>query len=212
MAANSRFDPSVVLVGSPWFTDGRLSRPGVYRLRAVFAPEVAPDGTYDAAKAIASKEEQLQVATASDEDAAVWRWMAERGRGSWGQNAWMSHPREFAEFVMTKHPDSEYALYAAIFLPTRTEMVPVLLEQAKRFAGKSFSEQAKFLVAQYHWEEMAILSQSNPTAAAERADAARKLASDIATTSRSAPLRKSAKDLLARTPTREQLLGTKPKR
>jgi hypothetical protein len=66
-----RYDPSVVLVGSPWFTDGRLSRPGTYRLRAVFAPEVALDGTYNAAHGIASKEEELMVATGSDEDAAV---------------------------------------------------------------------------------------------------------------------------------------------
>ena len=93
-----RFDPSVVLVGSPWFTDGRLSRPGAYRLQAVFAPEVMPDGTYNAAHAIASKEQGLTVATVSDDDTAVWRWMEQRRRGVWGQNAWMSQAEDFAKF------------------------------------------------------------------------------------------------------------------
>jgi hypothetical protein len=202
-----RFDPSSVLVGSPWFTDGRLSRPGTYRLRAVFAPAVALDGTYNAAHAIASKEEQLQVATATEEDAVVWQWMAERGRGMWGQNAWMYHCEDFEKFVMANHPESGYALYAAVFVRPRTEMMRILLEQTQRFPGKSFSEQARFLMANYHWEEMDILSRSNAQAAAEEADAARNLASEIATNSRSANMRKYAKDLLARTPTREQLLG-----
>ena len=172
------------------------------------------DGTYNAAHAIASKEEQLQVATATEEDAAVWQWMAERGRGTWGQNAWMSHSEELAKLVMGKYPESGYALYAAVFAgPPRTEMMRILLEQTKRFPDKSFSEQARFLIAQYHWEEMAILSRSNAQATAEEADASRNLASEIATKSRSAHLRKFARDLLARTPTREQLLrGSRPNR
>lgn len=200
-----RFDPSVVLVGSPWFTDGRLSRPGTYRLRAVFAPEVAPDGTYNAAHGLASKEVELKVETTSDDDAAVWRWMEERGRGSWGQNAWLSQAGEFAKFVMANHPQSSYALYAAIYLP-RPEMMPILLEQTRRFPEKSFSDHAKFLLAHYHWEEFGMLSRSDARASADEADASRRLASEVATTTRSSLLRKSAQDLLAKTPTREQLL------
>src|ERR1051326_1240880 len=50
-----RYDPTVAIVGSPWLTDDRLL-PGRYSLRAVFAPRVEPDGTYDRAGAVVSNE------------------------------------------------------------------------------------------------------------------------------------------------------------
>lgn len=87
-------------------------------------------------------------------------------------------------------------------------MMPILLEQARRFPEKSFSDHAKFLLAQYHWEEFGMLSRSDVRGSADEADASRRLASEVATTTRSSLLRKWANDLLARTPARDQLLRT----
>lgn len=200
-----RFDPSPVLVGSAWFTDGRLSAPGTYRLRAVFAPSVEPNGEFSAANALASKEELLTVAAESPDDVAVWEWMRARGRGKWGQGEWMSEP--FAEFVMKNHPNSGYALYAVIFQP-RDETSPnlALAEQAARFPQKSYSDQLRLVLAQYHQQAADILRHSNVQSAAEQADAARKLAADLASRSRSRAVRAAAQRLLTTIPKREAFL------
>lgn len=197
-----RFDPSPVLVGSPWFTDGRLSQPGTYRLRAVFAPSIAPNGSFDAAGAIVSNEETLAIAVETPEDAAVWAWMQSKGDGKWGQGEWMTQP--FADFVMKNHPRSSYALYAAIFQPRDAKgMNPALTEQAARFPNKSYSEQLELIVVQYHLQAADILRHSDVKAAAEHAEAARKLASELAGRSRSSQVRAQAQKHLAETPARE---------
>ena len=206
-----RFDPSPVLVGSPWFTDGRLSRPGMYRLRAVFAPGVEANGEFDATHALASKEEPLTIAVESPEDAAVWEWMQTKGGGKWGQGEWMSQP--FADFVMNNHPGSGYALYAAIFQPRDAKMQnPALAEQAARFPNKSYSDQLKLLMIQYHQQAADILRRSDVRAAADEAEAARKLASELAASSRSSSVRAQAQRHLAETPTRELLMQQQPQK
>ena len=197
-----RFDPSPVLVGSPWFTDGRLSNPGKYRLRAVFAPEVQADGEFNAAYGMASDEAMLTIGVDSPEDAAVWAWMKDHGRGKWGQNEWLSRP--FADFVMKNHPASSYALYAAIFQKRDEQgMNPALLDQAARFPDKSYSDQLKLVVAQYHQQAADILRRSDANAAAEQAEAARKIASELASKSRSSAVRAHAERLLREVPSRE---------
>jgi hypothetical protein len=200
-----RFDPSPVLAGSPWFTDGRLSEPGHYRLRAVFAPSVETNGDFRAADALASNEEMLTVAVDSPEDAAVWEWMRTRGGGKWGQGEWMSQP--FADFVMKNHPKSGYALYAAIFQPRDVSSHnPALAEQAARFPNKSYTDQLKLVMVQYHQQAADVLRHSDLRAAAAEADAARELASELAARSRSSFVRTEAKRLLAETPKRELLV------
>ena len=199
-----RYDPSTVLAGSPWFSDGRLSKPGKYRLRAVVAPEVQPNGQFNAAGAFASDEQPLTVAVESDDDAAVWKWMDERGL--WEKDPWTSVPPEFAEFVMKEHPESGYALFAAIFIRHRQQKMPLLAEQAERFARKSFADQAKLLLAQFHSLTVAELSQSDMKRAADASDTARHIASELERNSRSSNVRAQARDLLRQTPTREQLM------
>lgn len=200
-----RFDPSPVLVGSPWFTDGRLSQPGRYRLRAVFAPSVEANGEFNAAHGLASKEEMLTVAVESADDAAVWEWMRTKGAGKWGQGEWMTQP--FADFVMKNHPKSNYALYAAIFQPRDARMHnPALAEQAARFPHKSYTDQLKLVMVQYHRQAADMLRHSDTRAAGDEADAARKLASELKARSRSSLVRAEAERLLAETPKRELLL------
>lgn len=198
-----RFDPSNVLAGSPWFTDGRLSAPGTYRLRAVLAPTVAADGTFNAAHALASDEQLLTIAVESPDDVAVWDWMRARGHGKWGQAEWLLQP--FADFVMQNYPRSSYALYAVIFLPARfhAEKDQLLLEQARRFPRKAYSDQLKLHVAHGHRQAADTLRRTNPQAAGAEADAARQLAAEVASTSRSSSLRAAATELLATIPARE---------
>ena len=200
-----RLDPSPVLVGSPWFTDGRLSNPGRYHLRAVFAPNVEPNGEFNAAHALASKDELLTIAVESPEDAAVWDWMQSKGRGKWGQSEWMSQP--FADFVMKQYPQSNYALYAAIFLPRDERMQsPAIAAAVARFPNKSYSDQLRLMMVQYHQQAADILRRSDIPAAAEHAEAARKIATELSARSRSTNVRAQAQRHLAETPTRAQLL------
>lgn len=200
-----RFDPSPVLVASPWFTDGRLSRPGTYRLRAVFAPNVQASGAFDATQAFASTEEQLTVSVESPEDAAVWEWMQMKGGGTWGQSEWMSQP--FADFVMKNHPKSAYALYAAIFHPRDDKgRNPALAEQTARFPTKSYSDQLKLVMVQYHRQAADILRHTDVRAAADEAEAARKLAAELAAGSRSSSVRAQAQRHLAEIPAAERVL------
>ena len=141
----------------------------------------------------------------SPEDAAVWEWMKTKGGGKWGQGEWMSQP--FADFVMKNHPQSGYALYAAIFQPRDEKWQnPALAEQAARFPNKSYSDQLKLVTVQYHQQAADILRHSYVGAAADEADAARKLASELAASSRSSSVRAQAQRLLATTPTRETLM------
>lgn len=198
-----RFDPSNVVAGSTWFTDGRLSPPGKYRLRAVFAPNVEANGDFNAAHALASKEELLSIAVESDDDAAVWEWMKTKGRGQWGQDEWLSQP--FWDFVWKNHPESSYALYAVIFLPVQyhEQRNDLLLEQANRFPQKSYSDQLKLYVVREHQQAADIFRRSDLSAAADEAEAARKLASELVANSRSSTVRAEAQRLLAAIPKRE---------
>lgn len=201
-----RLDPSPVLAASPWFTDGRLSSPGRYHLRAVFAPEVLPNGEFNAAHALASKDELLTIAVDSPEDAAVWDWMQSQGRGQWGQNEWMTKP--FADFVLSKHPTSAYALYAAVFAPRDKDgQNPAIAAQVARFPGKSYSDQLRLIMVQHHQQAADILRRSDLPAAAEHAEAARRIASELTGRSRSANVRAQAERHLAETPTRAQLMN-----
>lgn len=205
-----RFDPIVFMVGSPWLMDQRLSAPGQYRLQVVFAPAMKGDGTFDAAKSISSKPELFTVSTPSGEDAAVWHWMQEH---KWEERAWLTRPNEFASFVMKNHPQSQYALFAAVFLPRHSdepmrtnEPTPMLLEQVKRFPNKAFTDQVKLLLIQYYQQALDFASRSYIYRAADDSDAARALARELIQESRSSNVRASAKDLVDRIPTREQLL------
>ena len=74
--------------------------------------------------------------------------------GKWGDRAWLAPRVDFADFVMKNYPASHYALFAAPFLPMREfgEPSPVLEEQARRYPKKSFSDQVKLLVVQYHMQ------------------------------------------------------------
>lgn len=203
-----RYDPTFAIVASPWLTDDRLS-PGRYHLRAVFAPEVKPDGRFDSNNAIASGEEVLTVSLESPEDVAVWEWLRKAGGGKWGDRAWLSPRVDFADFVMKNYPTSHYALFAAPFLPMRDygEPSPVLEEQARRFPKKSFTDQVKLLLMQYHVQALdTACHHSDMSRAAEHSDAARAIASQLVRNSRSSNVRSSAKELLDRVPTREQLL------
>jgi hypothetical protein len=131
--------------------------------------------------------------------------MRARGRGTWGQGQWMSEP--FGDFVMKNHPNSSYALYAVIFQPRdETAPNPALAEQAARFSQKSYSDQLRLVLVQYHQQAADILRHSNVQAAAEQADAGRKLAADLATRSRSTAVRATAQQLLKTIPKREAFL------
>jgi len=84
--------------------------------------------------------------------------------------------------VTTNHPKSGYTLYAAIFQPRdETAPNPALAEQAARFPRKSYTDQLRLVLVQYHQQAADILRHSNVHAAAEQAEAARKLAADLAT-------------------------------
>ena len=202
-----RYDPTFAIVASPWLTDDRLS-PGRYRLRAVFASEVKPDGRFDLDNAIASSEEVLAVSLESPEDVAVWEWLRKAGGGKWGDRAWLSPQVDFADFVMKNYPTSHYALFAAVFLPRHSDEPPLGLEEiVKRFPNKSFTDQARLLLIQYY-EQAESLDQhrSDMIRAANHSDAARAIAFQLVRNSRSSNVRTFAKELLDRIPTREQLL------
>lgn len=200
-----RFDPSPVLVASPWFTDGSLSRPGKYRLRAVFAPNVDDNGDFNAAHALASKEELLTIAAESPDDAAVWEWMRATGGEKWGQGQWMQFPEEFTAFVWKKYPESSYALYAVIFLPVEyhSQKDRLLAEQASRFPQKSYSDQLRLRIVYGHQQRADTLRHSDRRAAADEAETGRKVASELAANSRSSTVRTEARRLLAAIPPRE---------
>ena len=194
-----RFDPTPVVAGSPWLTDDRLL-PGRYTLRAVLAPNVEPDGTYDFGGALVSGEVALRVATESEEDAAVWQWMQEQGGGRWGDRAWIAPRADFARYVMNEHPESHYALFAAPFLPMRGhgEPNPVVEEQARRYPKKAFSEQLKTLLIQYHVQALRTARQrADAVRVQAESNAIRALATELAQTGRSSLVRAQAKEILA---------------
>jgi hypothetical protein len=203
-----RFDPSPVVVGSPWFGDGRVSGPGRYQLRAVLAEDVKRDGTFDAETAMSSKEETLTVTASSDEDVAVWTWMHSVAP-SWTERTWDKHSREFADYVMRNHPRSQYALFAAAFLPMRDhgEPSPVLEEQTRLYPNKAFTDQLKLLIIQYHIQALhTARHRSDMFKASSESDAARALATELMRDSRSSTVRASAKGYFDNSPTRESLL------
>jgi hypothetical protein len=200
-----RFDPIIGMVGSPWFMDQRLWTPGHYHLQVVLAPEVKSDGSFEPATALVSDENALAVALPSVEDAAVWEWMREQ---KWDEQSWGLRPWQLANFVNRNHPKSQYMLFAAIFLPRNGEQPSsTLIELVKRFPDHSFAEQVKLLIVQYYEQaESTARHQSNLYMAAAESDDARAIASELMQNSRSSNVRATAKELLDRIPTREQLL------
>jgi hypothetical protein len=202
-----RYDPTVAIVGSPWLTDDRLL-PGSYSLRAVFAPRVEPNGAYDRGGAVVSNEAALNIAVESAEDAAVWEWMKAHGGGRWGDHAWLTPHADFAAFVMKEHPTSHYALFAAPFVRMRDhgDPSPLLEEQARRYPNKSFTDQLKLMMVQYHVQALQTARRLADTyRAANESDAARSIASELMRDSRSSTVRATAKELFEKTPSREQL-------
>src|SRR5205085_1659970 len=98
-----RFDPPIGLIGSAWLLNARITQPGKYTLRAVFAPEMRIDGSFDPASAVASDEQPYTVATPAGEDAAVWEWMQKTVAGPWGESAWNQHAGDFSRYVLSRH-------------------------------------------------------------------------------------------------------------
>ncbi|MEA2571165.1 MAG: hypothetical protein QOI24_3166 [Acidobacteriota bacterium] len=199
-----RFDPSIAMIGSPWLMDQKLWTPGRYQLRAVFAEDVSPDGTFDAKAAVASKPETLTVAVTSKDDQAVWEWMKAR---NWNENAWMSRSPELIDFIEKQHPQSTYALFTAVYLPKSDEdPAPLAAALVKRFPAHSFTEQVKFLLLQYYQDRTTLANLRNdPYRAANEADEARAIASELAQSARSAAVRTDARHRLEQVPSREQL-------
>ena len=203
-----RFDPIVFMLGSPWLIDERLTTPGKYQLRAVFVPDVKQDASFDPTTAVVSKEEVLTVALPSNDDAAVWEWMQRTGGGKWGQREWSNHYIEFGVYVMGNHPRSQYALFAAFFQRHKHGEVPPHVEElVQRYPTTAFTDQVKLLLVQIHQQGLSNARlQADMYHAAEESDVARALATGLMQNSRSSLVRATAKDLLDRTPTREQLL------
>lgn len=114
-----RFDPSEVVQGTRWVLDERIVVPGRYDLRAIFAESIDSDGRFDVANALFSKPAAHVVEQPSTEDAAVWSWMQKTAGGPWGEKAWFKQPGLLADFVLEEHPQSRYALYAAIWASCR---------------------------------------------------------------------------------------------
>jgi len=199
-----RFDPSIAMIGSPWLMDENLWSPGRYELRAVFAADVSPDGAFDSKASVASKPETLIVAATSKDDQAVWEWMKAR---KWNENAWMSQSTELISFIKKQHPDSTYALFTALYLPKSDEdPTPRAAALVKRFPAHSFTEQVKFLLLQYYQDRTTLAHLRNdPYRAANEADEARAIASELAQNARSAAVRADARRRLEQVPTREQL-------
>lgn len=184
--------------------DSRLWRPGFYRVRAVLAPEVTPDGTFDPATALVSNEETLNVSLPSEDDAAVWSWMREQ---KWSESAWSMRPWQLANFVLKYHPKSLYALYTAMYVKKAAEgPSPAVIDAVRRYPNKPFTDQLKLLLDQeYEQAQSLARQQANFEQAAYESDRARAMASDLAKNSRSANVRAYARELLDRIPSREQL-------
>jgi hypothetical protein len=199
-----RFDPSNAVAGSPWLMDERLWKPGSYRLRAVLAPEVRPDGTFDATTALVSNEESLTVIAPTDDDAAVWRWMQ---RQKWNEQAWIWRGGQLAKFVMREHPKSQYALFIALYVPQNDGPVPLHSDLVARYPNHSFTDQVRLLQIQAYQRSIDLAyRQADLYRAANESDQARAIASDLVRNSRSSNVRAFAKELLDRTPPREQLM------
>ncbi len=200
-----RFDPSIAVVGSRWFMDTRLWVPGRYRMRAVLAADVKPDGEYDLAQALTSDEQTLIVALRSEDDTAVWGWLQEQ---KWNEQAWLNRPWELAGFVMKQHPQSAYALFVALYLPVPSEYKPSAAYEdlMKRYPDKSFTEQLKLhRIFYYQQSSYVAYRRGDLYNATTDAEAGRELASRLVGSSRSSKVRDSAQNFLDHIPTRAQL-------
>jgi hypothetical protein len=199
-----RYDPSVAVVGTPWFMDPNLWKPGRYTLRAVFAPALTPDGSFTTTNALASAPQTLTVAPENEDDAAVWQWMQTQ---KWSEGAWMDRPWQLITFITKEHPKSGYALYAALYQPvTDDRPTPAFEELLTRFARKPFTEQLKLRrIFLYQQSSYVAWRRADLFHAASDAEAARAMASELIHSSRSSGVRASAKTYLDHIPTREQL-------
>ncbi len=207
-----RFDAESVSVGSPWLVDTRLSKPGMYRLRAVFGEtetdpgavidNVTPQGDFDRTNGLFSDVATMKVAVVSDDDRAVWQWLKERPHEG-------PIPTGFPAFVIDHHPQSGYALYASVWYgPVDFETQARLMEGViKRFKASPFTEQVQLnLLQRYRIAAMDSHSGRRIRETAERYQKARDLAADLIENAHSAVVRKQAKEFLETTPTREEVL------
>jgi hypothetical protein len=211
-----RFDAESVSVGSPWLVDSRLSKPGTYRLRAVFGEtqtdpgavidNVTQQGEFDRSNGLFSDVAMLRVAVVSDEDRAVWQWLKDRpGEGP--------IPTGFPSFVIDQHPQSGYALYASVWYgPTDFETKATLMQGViKRFKPSPFTEQVQLnLLQRYRIAAMDSQGGHRVKEAADRYQKARDLAADLIENAHSAVVRKQAKGFLETTPTHEEVLHPQP--
>jgi len=198
-----RFDPSNAVAGSPWLMDERLWKPGSYRLRAVLASEIRPDGTFDAGTSLVSDEETLTVVGPTGEDATVWAWM--QGQ-KWNEQAWMMRGGDLAKFIIPEHSQSQYTLFVARFVPQSDGPAPLHAELVARFPNHSFTDQVRLLQVHGYKEAAGIAyRQKDLYHSANDWDQARTIASGLVRNSRSAKVRALAKDLLDRMPTRDQV-------
>jgi hypothetical protein len=207
-----RFDAESVSVGSPWLVDTRLSKPGMYRLRAVFGEtetdpgavinNVTQQGDFDRSNGLFSDVATLNVAVVSEEDRAVWQWLKDRPNEG-------PIPTGFPAFVIDHHPQSGYALYASVWYgPTDFETKATLMQGViKRFKTSPFTEEVQLnLLQRYRIAAMESEGGHRVKEAADRYQKARDLAADLIENAHSAVVRKQAQGFLETTPTREEVL------
>lgn len=204
-----RFDVPHVVQGAPWLLDERIAAPGEYRLRAVFAKTVDAAGLYDVGSALASSEVVYTVEQPAGEDEKVWRWMVEKAGGPWGERAWFRQPGELAEFVLTRHPSSRYALYAAIWAPWKDldRQEAILRRVIDENPEIAFADQLELELARRHHRAFLRAYQLGDLDGAERARlSTAAITSRLATKGRSSAVRKEACQINDALPTHEEMV------
>lgn len=204
-----RFDVPHVVQGAPWLLDERIVEPGEYQLRAVFAETVDAVGRYDVASALASGPIAYTVERPAGEDEKVWRWMVEKAGGPWGEQAWFRRPGELAAFVLTEHPSSRYALYAAIWAPWKDldRQETILRRVVEENREIAFTDQLALELARRHHRAFLRSYQRGDLEGAERERVSTAaIAGRLATEGRSSTVMKEAGQLIECLPTHEEMV------
>jgi hypothetical protein len=120
------------LTGNEFFTDSRLTAPGVYllqlQLEAAVAPTELPAGTDPIVDTVVTDQEKLTIGTPErEDDIAIWAWLqAHKSPSGQTLGAW-AYGRDLAALVAATYPNSSYYPYLVGMAPAQDRTAELAL-------------------------------------------------------------------------------------
>lgn len=198
-----RVTPNIFLMGTPWIGNTSVAGIGTFTLTALLSDDRPDPSDHNV---LSSNSVELQATPFNDDDRNAWKWLVEKGRGSWTGLSWTVN--DWADELLTRFPRSNYAPYAVVFargtgISDRHDLARRVLAAFPQFP---LADDVKLEFARRHRDEFLHLQRDDVAAAAANAEIARNLANEVLAHTVAPDVRTRAREILDHTPPRAEIM------